>query len=135
MNSAKLSLGHPFSRIKRIDQWEVYWDRDPVLTITTWDKTGKTAISDCYFVFSQTLDIPMYVVWIWDAALCWNHLAAVRASALRSWPIFVVKGMSAFACFGAHRKSAHRPGALSRPVSPRKGAEIICSPASMHLHS
>jgi len=35
------SLGHPFSRINLVDQWEV--DRDPVLTSTTSAKIEKTA--------------------------------------------------------------------------------------------
>jgi len=40
-NSAKLCLSHPFSRMKRIDQWAV--DPHPVLTSTTSAKIGKTA--------------------------------------------------------------------------------------------
>ena len=58
-----------------------------------------------------------------------------EAHAQRTGPIFVVKSTSAFSCFRANRKSANRPGALSRLVFPRKGAKIICSPASMILHS
>jgi len=42
VNSAKLCLNHPFSRIKWIGQWAV--DRDPVSTLTTLAKTKKTAI-------------------------------------------------------------------------------------------
>ena len=42
INSVKLCLSHPFSRIKWIDQWTV--DPDPFLTSTTSAKIGKTAI-------------------------------------------------------------------------------------------
>jgi len=42
INCLKLFLSHPFSRIKLLNQWAV--DRDPVLTLTTSAKVGKTAI-------------------------------------------------------------------------------------------
>jgi len=42
INCAKQFLSHPFSRIRSFDQWAV--DRDPVLTLTTSAKIGKTAI-------------------------------------------------------------------------------------------
>jgi len=42
INSAKLCLSHPLGRIKWIDQWAV--DPDPVLTVSTSAKNGKTAI-------------------------------------------------------------------------------------------
>ena len=45
-----------------------------------------------------------------------------------SGPTTVVRSTSAFAFFGANRKSAIRPRALSRLMLPRKGAKFICSP-------
>jgi len=42
-NSARLCFSHPFSRVKRIDQWAV--DPHPVLTSNTSAEIGKTAIA------------------------------------------------------------------------------------------
>ena len=41
-------------------------------------------------------------------------------------PTTAVRCTSAFACFGANRKSAIRPRALSRLLFPRKDAKCIC---------
>jgi len=70
--------------------------------------------------------------------ICRGHGSQrARSAALRhfffiiavcSGPTTVVRRTSAFACFGANRKSAIRPRALSRLNFPRKGAQFICSP-------
>jgi len=77
--------------------------------------------------------------------ICRDHGSQrARSAALRhfffiivvcSGPATVLRSTSAFACFGATRKSAIRPRALSRLMFPRKGAKCICSPEWMHLHS
>jgi len=70
--------------------------------------------------------------------ICRDHGSQrARSAALRhfffiivvcSGPTTVLRSTSDFACFGANRKSAIRPRALSRLIFPRKGAECICSP-------